>query len=260
MPDFVRDDATIHYESIGSGSPLLLIPGIGSDGASWAPTIELLSDRYRVTTIHNRGAGQTRHEGPITIPDMIEDCRVLLDHLGLDKADIVGHSLGALVALRVAATNPVRVHRLVTVAATPFLTAKQMMLFDEQVQLKFEQNPERWFTQFFQWMRSDAFFVDPAKVAAAAKAAADYPFNRSPTDFAQQVSALKTLGAINPAAIGIPMLVIAAELDVLFPAASIAAAYRSIPNTRVEIISGAAHSVAVEAPQKVAEVIRSFLT
>jgi pimeloyl-ACP methyl ester carboxylesterase len=259
MPDFAHDGANIHYEEIGSGSPLMLIPGIGSDGASWHLAIALLAERHRVIVITNRGAGQTRYEGAITISDMIGDCLALLDHLGVARANVVGHSLGGMIALRFAAAHPRRVQRLVTVTATPALTLKQALLLEEQARLCHELTPERWFAQFFQWMRSDAFFSDRSKVAAAAEAAAAYPHRQSPADFARQVAALETLGTFDTATIACPVLAIAAELDIFFPAEGVMAAHRSIDDHQFEVIAGAAHSVAVEAPEQVAKSILQFL-
>jgi pimeloyl-ACP methyl ester carboxylesterase len=259
MPEFARGDATIHFEDTGSGSPLLLIPGIGSDGASWLPVTVPLAERCRLIVINSRGCGQTRCEGPITIADLVDDCVALLDHLGLATSDVVGHSLGGLIALRVAVRHPARVNRLVVVTATPSLTMKQMLLFEEQVQLKNVLSPERYFAQLFQWMRSEAFFEDPAEVARIAQAAAQYAYGQSPADFARQVDALHTLDSIDVTKISCPMLALAAERDILFPAASVVAAYQAVPSARIEVIAGTAHSVA-ESPDKVTAALTRFLT
>jgi len=62
MPQFENGAASIHYEIIGEGEPLLLIAGTASDGASWGPLLPLLTGR-RLILIDNRGSGQTRVEG-----------------------------------------------------------------------------------------------------------------------------------------------------------------------------------------------------
>ncbi len=80
MPDFTRDAATIHYELVGTGKPLLLIAGTASDGASWGPLLERLPGRQLIL-IDNRGSGRTKVEGPLSHKDMVEDCAALIEHL-----------------------------------------------------------------------------------------------------------------------------------------------------------------------------------
>ena len=64
MPQFEHDRASIHYEIVGDGKPLLLIAGTASDGASWGPLLPLLPGRQLIL-IDNRASGQTKVEGPI---------------------------------------------------------------------------------------------------------------------------------------------------------------------------------------------------
>jgi pimeloyl-ACP methyl ester carboxylesterase len=259
MPDFDNNGATIHYELIGSGSPLLLLPGITSDGASWALVNPLLADRHRLILVHNRGTGQTRHEGAITIADMITDYLALFDRLGIAKADIVGHSMGGMVGLRFAAAHPDRINRLVTVTTSLAPNGMQMLLFEDMAQLYEELPPQRWFALLFQWLFSDRFFADAAKVAEAAEGAAAYPYRQLPADFARQVEALKAMPPVDPTSILCPVLAIGAEFDILIPAREVEAAHQSIPNHRYEVIPRAAHSLPIEAPEALAKLIREFL-
>src|SRR5437016_1164336 len=112
MPQFDHDRASVHYDTAGSGPPLLLIAGTASDGASWGPLLPPLGGRQLIL-IDNRGSGRTKVEGPIEIAEMVDDCAVLLDHLGLDAVDVVGHSLGGAIGLMLAERHPAKVKRLV---------------------------------------------------------------------------------------------------------------------------------------------------
>src|SRR5690242_10345059 len=111
MPQFAHDRASIHYEIVGEGKPLLLIAGIASDSASWGPLLPLLSGRQLIL-IDNRGCGQTKVEGPVEVAEMADDCAALVDHLGFGAVDVVGHSLGGHIALDMAARHPAQVTRL----------------------------------------------------------------------------------------------------------------------------------------------------
>lgn len=143
MPEFTRDVASIHYELLGEGPPLLLVAGTASDGASWGPLLPLLTG-HRLILIDNRGSGRTRCEGALSHDEMIEDCAALLDHLGIEKADVVGHSLGAFLSLGLAARHPDRVSKVASLSLG-FLDARTRAIFTELARLYPRLPPEDFF-------------------------------------------------------------------------------------------------------------------
>ncbi|MHA7873204.1 MAG: alpha/beta fold hydrolase, partial [Hyphococcus sp.] len=87
MPDISVNGITLHYETAGSGPPLLLIAGFASDCASWAPVAPLLAKRFTLIMPDNRGCGRTRTHGrKVAIDAMADDCAALLDHLSIERA------------------------------------------------------------------------------------------------------------------------------------------------------------------------------
>lgn len=257
MPKFNRGAATIHFEVLGAGPPLLLIAGTASDGASWGPLLPLLPGRQLIL-IDNRGAGRTRVEGPLSHAEMIDDCAALLEHLGLRAIDVVGHSLGGFLGLGLAATHPETVARLVTMGSG-FVTPRTRAIFSDLSRLYFTLPPEDFFRLLYPWLFSDPFFADPGIVAAAAKASTDYPFRQSPGDFARQIAAMDRPARYDMASIAAPVLAIAGTLDLFAPPASVAAAHAAIPHHRVATIEGAAHSIHWEKPVETAAAIVTFL-
>jgi aminoacrylate hydrolase len=189
---------------------------------------------------------------------MVEDCVALLDHLGLGAVDVVGHSLGGHLGLMLAARAPGRVRRLVTLTAgTP--DAKTLLLFDDLALLYFTMVPQDWFRILYQFLFSDPFFADEARVAAAADASTKYPFRQSAGDFARQVAALDRIGPMDLKAVRCPVLAIAGELDVLARPEAVAAMHAAIGDCRVVTIAGAAHSIHWEKPAATAAAISDFL-
>lgn len=257
MPQFMRGNASIHYEVVGAGSPLLLIAGTASDGASWGPLLPLLSGRQLIL-IDNRGSGQTRVDGPLSHDEMIEDCAALLDHLGLARVDVVGHSLGAFLALGLAARHPSRVKRVVSLCLGP-IDARTRTVFSDLARLYFTLPPEDFFRLLYLWLFSSPFFADPANVAAAAAASTAYPHRQSPGDFARQIAALEHPARIDVASIRCQVLAVAAEHDLLAPPKAVAAVHAAIPDHRLVTIAGAAHSIHWEQPEAVAVAILDFL-
>lgn len=116
MPFLTRDDATIYYEEYGSGYPLLLLsPGSllstidAWHRSPWDPTVELRSE-YRVIAMDQRNSGQSR--APIRATDDWEsfyaDQVALLDHLGVERAHVMGACIGVSFALKIMQHQPGR--------------------------------------------------------------------------------------------------------------------------------------------------------
>ena len=257
MPQFQNGAASVHYEIIGEGRPLLLIAGTASDGASWGPLLPLLPGR-RLILIDNRASGRTKVEGPITHAEMIEDCAALLDHLGLAAVDVVGHSLGGFLGLGLAATHPDRVARLITLCAGA-ISPRGRVIFRDLARLYFVLPPEDWFRLLYPWLFSDPFFADERRVAAAATGSTTYAFRQSPGDFARQIAAIDHATPIDLTGITAEVLAISAELDLLSPPAAVAALHASVPRLEHVTLANVAHSIHWEAPQAVTDAISGFL-
>lgn len=94
---------SFHYTTRGSGPKVLFIQGVGVQGDGWRPQTGALADRYACLTFDNRGMGKSQPlAGPITVEQMADDTRAVLDAAGWDAAHVVGHSLGGLVAVQLA--------------------------------------------------------------------------------------------------------------------------------------------------------------
>lgn len=108
------DGVTLAYEVAGSGEPAILIHGaLFAD--SFRPLLNelALADRYRIILYHRRGYGNSSHgNGPISFARQAADCRAVLCHLGIERAHVVGESLGGCIALQLALDAPDAAHTL----------------------------------------------------------------------------------------------------------------------------------------------------
>jgi pimeloyl-ACP methyl ester carboxylesterase len=112
MQSWPHKGCSLAYTVRGDGPPVLLIQGVGCQGDAWRPQVDDLEE-YRCLTFDNRGMGHSQPVGvPLTVAQMAEDARVLLDAEGWRAAHVVGHSLGGLVALTLALTARNRVKSL----------------------------------------------------------------------------------------------------------------------------------------------------
>lgn len=102
---------TLAYREAGSGAPLVLLHGIGNQSGSWVQQLESLADRFRVIAWDAPGYGgsdQLAPDSPVAA-DYAGALRDLLDALGIDRAVLVGSSLGCLMGTSFAAAHPDRV-------------------------------------------------------------------------------------------------------------------------------------------------------
>lgn len=103
----------LEYQVTGSGDPVLMIDPVLAD--AFLPLLSelVLAERYRLITYHKRGwAGSTHSAAPVDIEEHAVDAAALLDHLGVRRAHVAGHSSGAAIALQLAFDRPTLVHSL----------------------------------------------------------------------------------------------------------------------------------------------------
>lgn len=104
----------LEYEVAGSGEPLLLISPVIADGFVRLMSEPALADSYQLIRYHKRGwVGSTHTLGPVSVADHAADAAALLDHLGVQRAHVAGHSSGAAVAAQLALDDPEIVETLI---------------------------------------------------------------------------------------------------------------------------------------------------
>jgi aminoacrylate hydrolase len=107
MPMIQSTDAEIHYEVLGSGSPVLLIAGLGGVGATWGPQVELLAKRHTVILPDHRGTGRSTHTAKgQTIAQHAADFAAIVQKLGVGPVHVVGSSTGGAITQTLALDHP----------------------------------------------------------------------------------------------------------------------------------------------------------
>src|SRR4029453_5225936 len=108
----------LYFETHGAGRPMILLHGGLASGETFGPTLPALAERHPVLVTHPQGHGRTADiDRPLDVRLMADDIAALIDHLGLEKPDLVGYSFGGWVALHTAAKHPAKVGRLVAASA-----------------------------------------------------------------------------------------------------------------------------------------------
>jgi pimeloyl-ACP methyl ester carboxylesterase len=112
---------TVAYRTLGSGPPLLLVMGYAGTMETWDPLfVDTLARHYRVVIFDNAGTGATAAlPNPLTIDAMASQTSALIDALRLGRTDVLGWSMGGMIAQALAVTHPGQVRRLVLCATFP---------------------------------------------------------------------------------------------------------------------------------------------
>lgn len=250
---------TICYRSEGKGFPLIGITGKDSNMDWWHPAIRsALSENYRFIMLDNRGSGRSdAPTEPYGIADMARDVIGLMDALGIDKAYLLGQSMGGMIAQEMAIEFPERVAKLIlcgtTCGVTRALPSIKMLKWMWRKPTGF--SPQDTLDMLYPeaYMRAN-----PEKAAALVQRMQGAPPNPVGMNMHKQASrafdSFERLGRISA-----PALIVHGEEDWVFRPRHARILHRRIAGSRLVLIPGAGHGVMSQEPRKVLEEIRRFL-
>jgi pimeloyl-ACP methyl ester carboxylesterase len=257
MAIFQKGALATRYVVEGQGPPVVLIHGVGARLENWDGVAARLAHTFQVLRYDLRGHGQsTQLPGPYSLLLFANDLRALLDHVGIAKTCLAGHSLGAMIAQMFALRHADRVERLALLSAVAGRTPEERERVVARIDLiragsagdHFRRSMSRWF--------SDAFIAaNPAVIAAyAARNAENDPECYSA---AYTVLALEDLDR-ELEAITMPTLIATGEQDLGSNPRMSELMHRRIRGSTLHILPGLKHSILVEAPHIVAGMLEPF--
>jgi len=254
------DGAELYYEEFGQGEPLVMVPGLGAHSRIWGPFPKMLAERRRVIVYDPRGLGRSAADSrPLSLELMASDVAAVLDASGAEKADVLGASLGSLVALRFALDFGRRAGRLVLVTPAPVRTRYGDWLVQTLRLLAERVSPEEFIQALMLFSFSPPFFDKSyGMIKEVGRMLA--PSHSEMEQIKRQLEMLKDVELPQDlSAIDVPVLILAGQRDVLAP---IEAARRLASKLRrSELVSfpDAGHSPFVESTEKVIQEIERFL-
>lgn len=260
MPFAELTDVRCYYEVSGQGEPLVLVPGLGCTCRVWDAVRDDLSAHFTLICPDNRGLGQSvPKRQPHSLGDYSADLVELLDYLQLDRAHVMGLSLGGIIAQRFAMDHPERTDRLVLVSCAhrfgPYLWEIAAL-----VGQSLRYFPAKLFTRTLEVLGGGPTYLDanPQAIDDKVEEMARNPVPR--TALARQ---LRCLAASNPKPedyrIAAPTLVVAGEHDALIPHCYARRMAGLIPGARFHLIHEAGHNPFNECPDKALPPIIGFL-
>jgi 3-oxoadipate enol-lactonase len=245
--------------------PLLLINGYAATTADWDPTfIAALKRSFELICPDNRGVGAAplgELDRPLTIEAMAADLEGLLDARGIAKLAVAGWSMGGFIAQALAARAPQRVEALVLLSTDT--GGQDAVLADPAVWTQLADNsgsPRDQATRLISLLFPPAVAAEIDRqfgdVVAAARA------ELSPEVLSAQVDAMEAWHATeqpSPPAPAPPVLIACGSEDVVIPPANSACLAAHWPNSRVKLFAGGGHAFMAQEPERLADLITSFL-
>jgi 3-oxoadipate enol-lactonase len=263
MPDIVTDDGTrIAYSTWGrrDGSPVVLIQGLGVDGRGWALQRGAFGRRHRCLSVDNRGTGHSdAPPGPYDLSRMARDVIAVLDDAGVERAHVVGASMGGVIAQIIGVLHADRVLSLTLACTSCRHHEWRRELFREWAADVNERGMLGLFPDGMRWLigarlqkRFGVFVNVLARVLAQTK----------PHAFVAQVDAILNASdelRFELPRVTAPTLVITGSQDTLTPLGDAEELAELIPTSRLYVLRGAAHGLMAETPMAFNDVVLRFI-
>lgn len=265
MPKIKTNGIELYYEVHGEGKPLVLLAGLGYPGWQWHRMLPYLTPHFQVIVPDNRGVGQSdKPAGPYTASMLAADTAGLLDGLGIERAVIMGHSMGGFIAQAMALEYPQKVERLI-LCSTNFGGPRHVPITPEAMAVLSD-------------MTSDPVtrFKNGLVVSTAPGFAEKHPEIiqmwlewrlSNPLDVAGYQSQMAIgLGLLSEAtafenrlsAVQAPTLILFGAHDKVVPPANAELLAARIPNSKIAILPDAGHFFPMEVPEDAARLVVEF--
>ena len=246
------------YSIEGEGPALFMVHGIGSRRSGWAQLVAALRSDFRCISYDLRGHGDSPNSGvKFGLDDLVADLEALRAKLGIEKAHVIGHSLGGMIGPAYARAHPDRVLALGLLSTAAFRTEEDsgkvrgVVAAMEQrgIAPMLDVLADRWFT--------DRFMQEhPERIAARKRQVIE-------TDPAVFLNVFHIYAETEMAPwlheVTAPALVLTGELDPGCSPRLNRIMAETLPNAELVILDGLRHSILVEAPDRVAPPLAAFL-
>jgi pimeloyl-ACP methyl ester carboxylesterase len=258
MSTTVLEGVRLAYDVEGAGEPLLLIQGLGYGRRGWGPAPGLLAQRFQVVSFDNRGfGGSDAPAGPYTTAQLAQDALAVLDATEIDAAQVVGISLGGMIAQELVLARPERVRKLALCSTTPG-GAMSFPMPEQTVALMGRAShldPREALHQFVVNALSPDAPAELVQEIVAYRAAnpPDPAGWRAQAGAGAAHDAMARLGAIN-----VPTLVLHGTADNVVDVRNAQLLADAIPESRLELFEGVGHLLSWERPAEFTVLVEEF--
>jgi len=274
MPTTQIHDIELYYEEHGHGDPLLCIMGFATDSTGWLLQTPAFAEHYRTIVFDNRGVGRSaKPTGAYTIHEMADDAAALLDHLDIDRAHVLGLSMGGMIAQELVLRHPHRVQKLILAATFPepdvATEENRKIIFTQmggsiteagEMKIDFTAlNPLMFFQHLLPLVFNPSFIqTELPKLMQLFSGALQYGFSIEAI-MGQMQAILAHKATDRLSTITAPTLVLTGDADRLISPANSAVLARSIPGAKLVEVPGGSHGFNIEMPERFNGAVLEFL-
>jgi pimeloyl-ACP methyl ester carboxylesterase len=258
VTEFVERMAVEVDTPVGGGEPVLMIHGLGGTSNTWTPLLPAFQ-RFETIRFDLPGSGRSqRVEGALSIDRFVGAAERVLAARGHERAHLVAHSLGTIVAFHLAARNPKAVRSLALFG--PLLAPP------DAARTAIRARGDKARKEGAAGMQAIADALVQAATSAETKAkrhtavayVRETVMRQDPEGYARTCEALAEAQGADPARILCPTLLVTGEEDVVAPPQAVRALGEKLAGSQVEVLRGSGHWEPVEKPDECIELLRRF--
>jgi pimeloyl-ACP methyl ester carboxylesterase len=250
----------LHYLQTGDGEDVLLLCGLGDDVTAWDGQVGPFAERHRVTVVDNRGVGRSSlPDGEFTIRDMAADAVALCDAIGIERAHVMGFSMGGAIAQEIAVARPDLTRSLVIVGSWAYSDRLFRTFIESSAYFAGIADDDRKFLMYFMASTYSRAVFEDGRIDAFCDAMLRNPHPQSTEAFQRTARAIlghdtrDRLGAI-----AVPALVLHGEEDVICPPRHSREIAGLIPGARLVGVPAQAHQPFQEDPAGFNAIVAEF--
>ncbi|WP_456368687.1 alpha/beta fold hydrolase [Geoglobus sp.] len=244
----------LRYLDMGEGEPLILVHGLGGCIEAWTAQLEDFSEEFRVIALDLRGFGMSDAPEKVSIEGFADDVRNLMDHLEIEKASILGHSMGGLVCMEFYRKYPERVKSLILANTFHKLPEQVRKEFEQRLKI-LEASPDM--TQIARFIAEISLYHKREELKELVETIIRKNSREVYTAATSELAKADYENVLPN--MRVPVLVITAEHDVTTPPAFGLEISRLVPGSTVKEISNAAHLAMLENPGEFNRAVTEFL-
>lgn len=252
MPYIYINNSKLYYEQHGTGDALVLLSGLAMHTEFWKPLLPLLSNKYKVLCIDNRGVGRT--DVPTlsyTISDMTNDVIYLLDHLNIQQANFVGHSMGGFILQHLMLHHTKRIKKAWLFNSAASSPPRAIMRFQDSIDLLSLNIPlELLMRMIMPWLFGNEYLSDQARVHNTLANMLNDPLPQTKGGFIGQVEAIKNFDYRDKSYPTMDnVTIVAGHDDILLPPSCSEYLHKQIAGSKLVILPNIGHMPMMECPE-----------
>jgi pimeloyl-ACP methyl ester carboxylesterase len=258
------DGAQIAYRRIGNGRPLVVLNGFAATSADWDLSfIDRLASSNEIILLDSRGIGRSTDNGqPFDIAELADDAARVIEMLGIERANVLGWSMGGFIAQTLAVQQPGRINKLILLSTDPGgsdADRASAAVWSKLIDMSGtpHQQARRLLSLLFPSDVAESIYREFGDIIATARA------QLSPDLVNRQVAAMDTWHRIGIGnrlrQMNVPVLIATGAADIVIPPSNALKLVNAIPGAWLAQFNGGGHAFMAQYPRPLGDLINSFL-